>query len=268
MLNEIYQWVEWVNYKFIDWFITLQESKLFDDPTLLVWRPVSLSVVYLYVCLCLSVCRCLLLSVCLCSYVSMCLCVYMCVNHCVCLSVCLLVVCLAVGLYVSLSLSQSVYISWSGDEMWTWKHPYTFLSWIAQSYFWGFWGIHFIGKLLLNDLICTLHCGPRNAKQSITENNRSGLRWLRAKRSVAERLRLKRRVRDKQRKDCRAHVSQGSGIDSRLTLSWTSDHMQFMGFLREICGLAALWFRAGVTLFSNPYRLSQKVTWALMSYIL
>ena len=24
--------------------------------------------------------------------------------------------------------------SWSGDEMWTWKHPYTFLSWIAQSH--------------------------------------------------------------------------------------------------------------------------------------
>ena len=30
-----------------------------------------------------------------------------------------------------------IMMSWSGDEMWTWKHPYTFLSWIAQSYCWA-----------------------------------------------------------------------------------------------------------------------------------
>ena len=29
------------------------------------------------------------------------------------------------------------YWSWSGDEMWTSKHPHTFLSWIAQSHFWA-----------------------------------------------------------------------------------------------------------------------------------
>ena len=34
-----------------------------------------------------------------------------------------------------------------------------------------------LGKLLLNYLICTLHCGPRSAEKSITENNRSGWRW-------------------------------------------------------------------------------------------
>ena len=28
-------------------------------------------------------------------------------------------------------------ISWSGDEMRTWKDPYTFLSWIAQSHLWA-----------------------------------------------------------------------------------------------------------------------------------
>jgi len=27
--------------------------------------------------------------------------------------------------------------SWFGDELWTWKHPYTFLSWIGQSHFWA-----------------------------------------------------------------------------------------------------------------------------------
>ena len=34
---------------------------------------------------------------------------------------------------------MNVYIikSWSRDEMWTWKHPCIFLSWIAQSHFWA-----------------------------------------------------------------------------------------------------------------------------------
>ena len=56
-------------------------------------------------------------------------------------------------------------------------------------------------------------------------------------------------------------------LDSgRLTHSWTCDHNsdgESVGNPRSVCGLTTLRFRLSVTLFSNPYRLSPKVTWAL-----
>ena len=152
-----------------------------------------------------------------------------CLSVCVPLSVYLIFVCLSQ--LVSISLSISDRLSWwmfSCHELRleAESRGLRARSWKRRDYSWG-------PEYHVES--AELRAGDREPSLSPTLS-----KW---------RLRLRRRVLG----ECQANsagtqklsssrLSQDSGIDPQLTLSWTSDHvhMQLMGFPREICGLAAL----------------------------